>query len=46
MELIGNWIAEALEHLGDEPVIEKIRGQVRELTSQFPLYPTPTQSAD
>ena len=43
MELIGHWIAEALEHLGDESVIEKIRGRVRELTSQFPLYSTRLQ---
>jgi glycine hydroxymethyltransferase len=38
MELIGHWMAEALEHLGDETVIERIRGRVRELAAQFPLY--------
>ncbi|MBI2956617.1 MAG: serine hydroxymethyltransferase [Acidobacteria bacterium] len=38
MELIGNWMADALEHMGDGRVIERIRGQVRELTSRFPLY--------
>jgi len=38
MELIGNWIAEALEHLGDESVLGAIRGRVRELTSRFSLY--------
>ena len=38
MERIGHWIAEALEHIGDDAYIESIRGQVRELASHFPLY--------
>jgi glycine hydroxymethyltransferase len=38
MERIGHWIADALEHIGDEAFIESIRGQVSELASQFPLY--------
>ena len=38
MELIGNWIADALEHVGDESTIERIRAQVGELTARFPLY--------
>jgi glycine hydroxymethyltransferase len=38
MELIGKWIADALEHIGDEGVIQRIREQVRELTARFPLY--------
>ncbi|MFQ5662477.1 MAG: serine hydroxymethyltransferase [Terriglobia bacterium] len=38
MKLIGNWMADALEHKGDEALIRSIRAQVRELTSQFPLY--------
>jgi len=39
MERIGGWIADALEHLGDEKRIESIRLEVRELAAQFPLYP-------
>ncbi|MBI4466538.1 MAG: serine hydroxymethyltransferase [Acidobacteria bacterium] len=38
MERIGHWIADALEHLGDEALNHRIRSQVGELTSQFPLY--------
>ncbi|MEE8200349.1 MAG: serine hydroxymethyltransferase [Candidatus Acidoferrales bacterium] len=38
MERIGNWIADALEHMGDEGLIQRIRNQVRELAAQFPLY--------
>ncbi len=38
MELIGNWIADALEHMGEEAVIERIAAQVRELCARFPLY--------
>ncbi len=39
MERIGNWIAEALEHMGDEGTVQRIRAQVGELTARFPLYP-------
>jgi glycine hydroxymethyltransferase len=38
MERMGNWIAEALEHKGEESVVARIRQQVRELTERFPLY--------
>jgi glycine hydroxymethyltransferase len=38
MELIGNWMADALEHVGDEAVLARIRAQVGELTARFPLY--------
>jgi glycine hydroxymethyltransferase len=38
MELIGNWIADALEHMGEEAAIERIAAQVRELCARFPLY--------
>ncbi|MFQ5816350.1 MAG: serine hydroxymethyltransferase [Terriglobia bacterium] len=38
MELIGNWIADALEHMGEEAAIQRIRYAVRELTARFPLY--------
>jgi glycine hydroxymethyltransferase len=38
MELIGGWIAEALDHRSDESTLERVRGQVFELAEQFPLY--------
>jgi glycine hydroxymethyltransferase len=38
MRVIGGWIAEALEHRGDEARLAKIRGQVGELADRFPLY--------
>jgi len=38
MRTIAAWIAEALEHRGDEARLRKIRGQVGELAEQFPLY--------
>ncbi|MFQ5927165.1 MAG: serine hydroxymethyltransferase, partial [Terriglobia bacterium] len=43
MELIGNWIADALEQIGDEAVVAQIRGEVRELTARFPLYELRTE---
>jgi glycine hydroxymethyltransferase len=38
MRVIAEWIAEALEHRGDEGKLAKIRGQVGELANKFPLY--------
>ena len=38
MRLIAGWIAQALEHRGDEAKLAKIRGQVLELAERFPLY--------
>lgn len=38
MDLIGNWIADVLEKLGDESVVQRTRNQVSELTARFPLY--------
>jgi glycine hydroxymethyltransferase len=38
MRTIAAWIAEALEHRGDEARLQKIRGQVAELAEMFPLY--------
>jgi len=38
MRTIATWIAEALEHRGDEGRLKKIRGQVSELAEKFPLY--------
>ncbi|HKD70544.1 MAG TPA: serine hydroxymethyltransferase [Candidatus Acidoferrum sp.] len=38
MELIGNWIAEVLSHIGDAAVEQKVRKQVAELAARFPIY--------
>ncbi len=38
MERIGNWIADVLEHIGDDKFVESVRAQVHELAAQFPLY--------
>jgi len=38
MELIGNWIAEVLNHIGDAAVEQKVRKQVAELAARFPIY--------
>jgi glycine hydroxymethyltransferase len=38
MEKIAGWIAEVLAHLGDASTEHRVRGQVAEFASQFPLY--------
>jgi len=38
MELIGNWIAEVLSHMGDAAVEQKVRKQVAEMAARFPVY--------
>jgi len=38
MELIGNWIAEVLSHVGDAAVESKVRQQVAQLAARFPIY--------
>jgi glycine hydroxymethyltransferase len=38
MRTIAGWIAEALEHRGDESRLKEIRGRVAELAERFPLY--------
>jgi glycine hydroxymethyltransferase len=38
MQLIGAWIAKALELRNDDAALDKIRGEVAELANQFPLY--------
>jgi len=39
MVKVGHLIAEALDRLGDSGALSKIRGKVRELCRDFPLYP-------
>ena len=38
MALVGGWIVDVLENPEDEGVRGKVRGQIRELCAQFPLY--------
>jgi len=38
MQLIGNWMADALENTTNETLLHKIKSQVGELCRQFPLY--------
>ncbi|MGI5863359.1 MAG: serine hydroxymethyltransferase [Myxococcales bacterium] len=39
MKLIAGLIVDVLEHPEDEEVAKRVRGQIKELTAQFPLYP-------
>jgi len=38
MRQVGDWIADVLEAPGDEATRHRVRGEVRELCSRFPLY--------
>ncbi len=38
MERIAGWIADVLERLGDAKIEDRVRGEVGELTEQFPMY--------
>jgi glycine hydroxymethyltransferase len=38
MRQIGAWIDEALQNIENPAVLTKIRGEIRELCQQFPLY--------
>ncbi|MBI1983662.1 MAG: serine hydroxymethyltransferase, partial [Acidobacteria bacterium] len=38
MRRIGKWISVVLNNLEDEPVQDRVRGEVEALTEQFPLY--------
>ena len=35
---VSNWIADVLDHLGDESVVERVRGEVTALCRRFPVY--------
>ncbi len=37
---LANWIADVLDHMGDEGAVEKARGQVAEMCKRFPVYPS------
>jgi glycine hydroxymethyltransferase len=38
MRQVSNWIADVLDALGDESVIERVRGEVLTLCRRFPVY--------
>lgn len=38
MRQIADWIKEAIEHSGDADALRRIKGEVKELTKQFPIY--------
>jgi glycine hydroxymethyltransferase len=38
MKLVGNWVADVVEHVADDKVIERVRGEVMELCGKFPLW--------
>ncbi|MBI5816234.1 MAG: serine hydroxymethyltransferase [Nitrospinae bacterium] len=38
MDLVGDWIVEALDNLEDEARLAAIKGRVRQLCERFPLY--------
>ena len=39
MDLIGDFISRALNHVGDDAVLQRIAGEVGGLCKQFPVYP-------
>lgn len=38
MKQVANWIADVVEHVDDEKVIERVRGEVTELCNRLPLW--------
>jgi glycine hydroxymethyltransferase len=46
MEKIAGWIAEVLDHLGDEATEKRVRGEVAVLAAKFPLYAKRLAAAD
>lgn len=37
-EQVANWICDVLDDIGDESVIERVRGEVKALCKRFPVY--------
>ena len=46
MEKIAAWIAEVLDHLGDEATEKRVRAEVAQLAARFPLYAGRVQAAE
>ena len=38
MKMVANWIADVLDRLGDESVVEAVREQVKALCARYPVY--------
>jgi glycine hydroxymethyltransferase len=38
VQQLSHWIADVLDHMGDEAVIERVRGEVMSLCGRFPVY--------
>lgn len=38
MRMVANWIADILDSLGDESVVDTVRGQVKTLCARHPVY--------
>ena len=38
MRMVANWIADVLDSLGDESVVDAVRGQVKTLCARYPVY--------
>ena len=38
VSLLSHWIADVLDALGDESVVERVRGEVMALCRRFPVY--------
>jgi glycine hydroxymethyltransferase len=38
MALVGGWVAEVVDHIGDAAVEQKVRKQVADLAARFPIY--------
>src|SRR5579859_4987364 len=38
VEQVANWIADVLEHMGDESALKRVRGEVVALCQRFPVY--------
>ena len=38
MRMVANWIADVLDSLGDESVVDAVRGQVKALCGRYPVY--------
>jgi glycine hydroxymethyltransferase len=38
VQQLTNWIADVLDHMGDEPVVERVRAEVVKICRRFPVY--------
>ena len=46
MEKIAGWIAEVMNHIGDEATTRRVRGEVAAFTADFPLYARRLEAAE